>query len=135
VGSPDVHPHATSPQKERDQWDADLANFPTDVDRLSRFFGSLLDGSLSGAAAAQEGAAFYGVQGPWYTVGWRMAAVIEHRLGKARLIGVLGDPVSIFRTWNEAADAHLRATGTDLPRWPPSLIQRMGQASRGESPE
>ncbi len=35
---------------------------------------------------------YFGVQGPWYTVGWQMAVIIEKQLGRERLIALHAGP-------------------------------------------
>lgn len=125
AGGPGIHPHASSPAEDRARWDQDLARFPEDFQRLVSFFQRTLDGSLSGEALSAEATSFYGVQGPWYTVGWRMAAIIETRLGKARLLAVYSDLPTLFRTWNEAAHAEGSAGGPALPLWPESLVRAL----------
>ncbi len=123
AGGPGVHPHATSPAADRARWDQDMAKFPDDFDRLASFFQRVLDGSLKGDAAAAEAATYYGIQGPWYTVGWRMACLIELRLGRARLLRMFQDLPTLYRTWNEAAEVEEKATGLKLPRWPEALTR------------
>src|SRR5437899_6336594 len=80
AGGPEVHPHATSPEAERARWDRDMTHFNGDLRELDRFFRDILDGRLAGDDEVRKaGMAFFGVQGPWYTVGYRMATVIERR--------------------------------------------------------
>ncbi|WP_306589443.1 DUF5700 domain-containing putative Zn-dependent protease [Geothrix sp. 21YS21S-4] len=123
AGSPTAHPHAVSPAADRARWDRDMAAFPRDFDRLAAFLGRLLDGSLRGEQATEAAFAFYGVQGPWYTVGWRMASLIETRLGRARLLEVYRDLSTLYRTWNEVADLEAKATGQALPHWSQALVE------------
>ncbi|HJV23828.1 MAG TPA: DUF5700 domain-containing putative Zn-dependent protease [Holophagaceae bacterium] len=125
AGGPSVHPHAVSPAADRDRWDRDMDRFPEDFLRVASFFQRILDGSLQGEAATKEAVSFYGIQGPWYTVGWRMAALIETRLGKARLMSVFQDLPTLYRTWNEASEAEEKAGGPKLPRWPEGLVRAM----------
>src|SRR5688572_17578136 len=40
-------------------------------------------------SSVAAGFAFYGVRGPWYSVGWKMAVVIEKTLGRATLVEVM----------------------------------------------
>lgn len=77
AGGPDIHPHAVSPAPDRERWDKDMANFNTDLKKVEAFFLDVLDGRLKGEEAIREaGFSFFGIQGPWYTVGWRMAVLI-----------------------------------------------------------
>lgn len=119
AGGPDVHPHAASPAEDRERWDRDVARFDRDLRRVERFFFDILDGELASDEEQLEIArSFYGIQGPWYTVGWQMAVTIEKVFGRARLISVLCDPVELLSTYNRAA-----ADGPDA-RWSPAFLER-----------
>jgi hypothetical protein len=126
AGGPDIHPHAVSPQTDRDRWDRDMANFNTDLRKVENFFLDVLDGRLKGEEAVGEVASsFFGIQGPWYTVGWKMAAVIEKTFGRARLIDCLCDPMAFLAAYNEAAAKHNAATGDSLALWSAQLTKRL----------
>jgi putative zinc-dependent peptidase DUF5700 len=119
AGGPRVHPHATSDSADRARWDRDVANVPADLERLQRYFLDALDGRLVTADSIRAVAmTFYGVQGPWYTVGWRMAATIEERLGRARLVAAICDPRRLLATYDEAARG-------DEPRWSDVLLAKL----------
>src|SRR5439155_26170541 len=82
AGGADVHPHEHSPAADRERWDKDLARFDADLTKVEGFFRDVLDGKLASEEDVRKaGMAFFGVQGPWYTVGWKMAAVVEKRYG------------------------------------------------------
>jgi hypothetical protein len=119
AGGPDVHPHAVSPPEDRARWDRDLGHFDGDVRSVERFFTEILDGKITSDEQAFTAAApFWGVQGAWYTVGWKMAVAIEKKLGRARLLHDECDPVGLLTDYNAVAptgDAH----------WSPALIQRL----------
>jgi hypothetical protein len=57
------------------------------------------------------------VQGPWYTVGYKMDVTIERELGRPTLIRVLCEKRQYLRTYNEAASK----ANSGLPRWPANL--------------
>lgn len=38
------------------------------------------------------GYSFFGVQGAWYTVGYRMAVIVERREGRPALVECMSDP-------------------------------------------
>ena len=44
----------------------------------------------------------FGRHGPWYTVGWRMAATVEETYGRAVLIECMPDPRLILFCYNSA---------------------------------
>lgn len=113
AGGPDVHPHAVSPAADRERWDRDVARFPEDLRKVDAFFRDVLAGRLAGEEAQKAAMAFYGEQGPWYTVGWKMAATIEKALGRDRLIAVACDPRRLLPAYEEAA----RKLGGEMPMW------------------
>lgn len=126
AGGPDVHPHAVSPAEDRDRWDKDMANFNADLKKVESFFLDVLDGRLKGEEAIREaGFSFFGIQGPWYTVGWKMAALIEKTFGRERLIGCLCDSAAFLLSYNEAAAEHNAETGESLALWSSDLIERI----------
>ena len=129
AGGPDVHPHAESPAAERARWDGDVANFGRDLPTLERFFLDVAHGRLRTPADRQQaGMQFFGVQGPWYTVGWKMAVVIERRFGRARLIECMLDPRALLVTYNRAAADLARGGGERLPLWSDELLRAIGAA-------
>lgn len=130
AGGPDIHPHAASPAPDRERWDKDMANFRADLGKVQQFFLDVLDGRLKGEAAIQEVAfSFFGVQGPWYTVGWKMAVVVEKTFGRARLVDCLCEPGKMLVCYNEAAARLACRTGEDLAEWAPELLRRIGVAA------
>lgn len=57
-----------------------MANFNRDLGTLEAFFWDVILRRLATPDTVQQVAStFFGVQGPWYTVGWKMAVVIERR--------------------------------------------------------
>lgn len=130
AGSPDVHPHATDDDSIQKRWDRDVAHAPADIEDLSRFFESVLDGRIASAdSVARQGRTYFGVQGPWYTVGWLMASTIERQLGRDVLVGSLCDPPRFLLLYNTAA-TRAKERGAHLPTWKPELIERLVSLSR-----
>jgi hypothetical protein len=121
AGGPDVHPHAVSDSAERARWDADVAHFEPDLRRVERFLLDVASGRLAGDEASRTGMEFFGVQGPWYTVGWRRAATIERAFGRARLISVECDPAALLETYDAAA-RRMERGGRAPAVWSDSLI-------------
>lgn len=121
AGGADVHPHADSSPEDRARWDRDVLNFARDLRTLERFFRDVIDGRLEGDAARDKGFSFFGVQGPWYTVGWKMATVVERAYGRAALIECIRDPRRLLATYNAATGQRKR--GERLPRWSPRLLR------------
>ncbi|HEY2025685.1 MAG TPA: DUF5700 domain-containing putative Zn-dependent protease [Gemmatimonadaceae bacterium] len=125
AGSPAVHPHAADDDTIRARWDRDVAHASADIEELSRFFASVLDGRLTSADSVRERAAtYYGVQGPWYTVGWLMAATVERELGRPTLVGSLCEPTRFLALYDDAARQANRRRAS-LPLWSASLLARL----------
>lgn len=127
AGGPDVNPHWESPPADRERWDRDVANFAADLQRVQQFLLDVADGELATEAQRDSaGSTFFGIQGPWYTVGWQMSVMIEKHFGRARLVACMFDPPALLATYNEAAAAHNRAGGPRLPLWSPQLLTALG---------
>jgi hypothetical protein len=126
AGGPEVHPHASSPAADRERWDKDLANFNTDLKKVEAFFLDVLDGRLKGEEKIREVAfSFFGIQGPWYTVGWRMCVLIEETFGRARLIDCLCRPAALLFAYNDAAAKRSVQAGETLAVWSLDLLKRL----------
>ena len=125
AGSPSVHPHASDDDTIQAPWDRDVSHAPTDVDELSRFFVSVLDGRVTSADSVRRQAfTYFGVQGPWYTVGWVMASTIERELGRDAVVHSLCEPTRFIALYNDAAHrANLR--GAAFPTWNTDLVKRL----------
>jgi len=133
AGGPDVHPHAHSSPEDRARWDHDLANFSRDLQSVERFFLNVIDGRLAGEdEIRQKGFAFFGVQGPWYTVGWKMAALVEQRYGRETLIECMLDPRRLLATYNRATT--MRKSNERLPVWSPRLLRAVRARPAGAAP-
>ncbi len=130
AGGPEIHPHAASKAEDRDRWNRDVARFEPDLRRVEIFFLDVIEGRLETAEIVEAARSFFGVQGPWYTVGWKMAATIEEVFGRDRLIDVLCDPRLLLATYNEAAVAQSSA-GEELPVWSPELLAHWQVDARG----
>ncbi|HEY6060622.1 MAG TPA: DUF5700 domain-containing putative Zn-dependent protease [Gemmatimonadales bacterium] len=123
AGGPDVHPHAVSPPEDRARWDRDVARFNEDLRALERFFLDVMSRRLAGEDTVNAiGFSFFGEQGPWYTVGWKMAVTIERRYGRAALIQCMEDPRLLLDRYNEAATDHNPTHADTLARWSPTLL-------------
>ena len=122
AGGENVHPHAASDDSTRARWDREVATFNQQVDTLSRFFSDVLSGRLSNPDSVRAAASkFYGVQGPWYTVGWKMAVTIERRFGREELIRCMSDPGRLVAKYNDAA----REAG--LAVWPDEVVRAVAR--------
>jgi hypothetical protein len=127
AGGVKAHPHAASLPEDRERWDRDMANFNVDLKRVDKFFVDVLENKLTEEERTAMARSFYGVQGPWYTVGWKMAVTIEKTYGRATLIGCMCDPRKLLSTYNRAAAKHNRSTREPLALWSSSLVQAIGR--------
>jgi hypothetical protein len=104
-----------------------MRHFDRDLGTLERFFLKILDKRLATDEEIRKaGFAFFGVQGPWYTVGYKMAVVVERRYGRATLIECMQDPRELLARYDDAAAQSNRAGGKRLARWSPELLRRIG---------
>lgn len=127
AGGPDAHPHAVSPAEERARWDRDMANFNQDLRKLEELFLDIIEGRLTNEnEMRQRGLSFFGVQGPWYTVGYRMAVVVERRYGRDALIACMVDPRQLLARYNAAAAELSSQGGEPLTLWSPRLLEKIG---------
>lgn len=125
AGGPDVHPHRFSPTADRQRWDQDVANFNSDLRKVEQFFLDLMSGKLDEAKEREIAVSFYGVQGPWYTVGWKIGVVIEKTLGRKKLIQVMTDQRELLPTYNRAVKAYNKKTGENLAGFSDKLLAKL----------
>ena len=104
AGGPDVHPHRDSTPEDRARWDRDVTRFDEDLARVQDFLRRVVSGELDEAGAQRAGMEFFGVQGPWYTVGWTMAVAVERCFGRADLVRAMRRPWTVLARFNEAVE-------------------------------
>ena len=129
AGGPDIHPHAVSSPEERARWDKDVANFNNDLKKVEAFFSDILQNKLTEDEIQKTAFSFFGTQGPWYTVGWKMAVLIEKTYGRAKLIECMCDQRLLLPTYNQAAAKHNRHSRKPLALWS-TRVAETGQAGR-----
>lgn len=128
AGGSHIHPHADRTAKERKEWDANLAQFDKQFAELNALFLNILDGKAGDEAALKRKLmSYFGVQGPWYTVGWKMAATIEMQLGKKRVIDAFCDSADLLAAYNQAAAQQNRTGGEHLPLWDARLVDSLAR--------
>jgi hypothetical protein len=122
-GGPDTHPHAVSDQEERARWDKDVANFNDDLKKVEKFFLDVLANRLTEGEIDNIGASFFGVQGPWYTVGWKMSVLVEKTYGRRKLLECMCDQRKLLETYNKAAARYNARGNESLALWSEQLIK------------
>ena len=126
AGGPNIHPHAVSSGEDRARWDHDVANFNGDLKKVETFFLNVMSNRLTNEQVQETTASFFGVQGPWYTVGWKMSVVIEKTYGRAKLIQCICDQRRLLTTYNRAARKHNRRSVKQLALWSAELLKAIG---------
>jgi hypothetical protein len=136
AGGPDVDPHAASSSEEHARWDHDLANFNTDLEALQQFFLDVVDQKLATKEKINEKAySFFGdAQGAWYTVGYKMAIIVEKRFGRKVLIDCMLDPRELLVRYNQAATEINEHDPKKVALWSPELLQKI-HAPGGTAPK
>jgi putative zinc-dependent peptidase DUF5700 len=122
AGGAHIHPHAVSDAKERARWDSDMANFNEDLKKVESFFLEIANNRLTEDQIGATASSFFGIQGPWYTVGWKMAVTIEQTYGRAKLIDCFCDHRKLLETYNQAAVRHNRKSRDHLATWSAEVI-------------
>jgi len=123
AGGPDKHPHAVSQPEERARWDKDVANFNADLKKVEKFFLDVLENRLTEDEIQKVGFSFFGTQGPWYTVGWKMSVLIEKAYGRPKLIECICDQRKLLTTYNNAAAKYNQNTKEPLALWSDALVK------------
>ncbi len=127
AGGPNVHPHAVSNSDERLRWDKDMATVNDDLKKVETFFIDVLGNRLTEDQIQQNGSSFFGIQGPWYTVGWKMSVLIEKTYGRRTLIECICDQRKLLTTYNRAAARHNRTSREQLAVWSATVIDGIAQ--------
>src|SRR6266567_843129 len=125
AGGADVHPHAVSKAEDRNRWDRDVVGFAKDQQELDVFFRKILSGELNTEQADEQAYTYFGVQGPWYTVGWKMAVTIEKVYGRPRLIQAMCNTSDLLKLYNQAAQEAAKSGGQPLPLWSPEVLKAL----------
>jgi putative zinc-dependent peptidase DUF5700 len=129
AGGPDLPPNQHSQPDVRQNWERGMKNFDQDLETLNEFFLNVLEERLKGDAADQKAYTFFGeIQGPWYTVGYRMATLVERRYGRPALIECMLDRRLLLARYNQAAE-ELNVSGKDhLPLWSSAVLKGVATA-------
>ena len=129
AGGPEVDPVATYKPKLQAEWKRDMQNFNSDLERVQQFFLDASEGRITSEDEVRErGFTFFGSIGPWYSVGYRMAVVVEKRYGRAALIDCMLDLRRLLASYNQAAAEQNKSGGEQLALWSPELLQQVKAA-------
>jgi hypothetical protein len=117
-------PHGT-PQKRPEvaaEWAMQMAQYEQNFRAVADFLIAAKKGELTADAQRKRGFEFFGMVGPWYTVGWKMAVVIETIEGRDALIEASCGGRELLRAYNRSVPKWREKTGEALPLWPPALV-------------
>jgi Putative zinc dependent peptidase (DUF5700) len=124
AGGPDVHPRATARPERRARWDRDVVRFDRDLRLVQDFLRAVLAGELDEAATERRAMEFFGLQGPWYTVGWSMAVAVERCFGRARLVEAMRRPWTVLTRYNQAV-ARCPQSGAARATWGEDVLRQL----------
>ncbi len=126
AGGPDVHPRHFDGVAERELWNRSMAQFGRDLKAIEKLLLDVVHERLTLEQSQRIAMEFFGRQGPWYTVGWRMAATVEQRFGRALLLDCMLDPRLLLLCYNSAAIRAARDAGAEgLPIWSLELMRAL----------
>jgi Putative zinc dependent peptidase (DUF5700) len=99
------------------EWTKQMAQFDANFRKVDEFLFAVARGELDEEQQRKRGFEFFGMVGPWYTIGWKMAVVVERIHGRDALIRSICDPRQWMRLYNDAIPEWEKRTGEQLPRW------------------
>lgn len=118
AGGPRPDPLSDRSSEESAEWTRNVGKFDELMAEQNAYFLQVLDGKAGDDKAIDaKMMGYFGVQGPWYTVGWKMAVTIESQFGRQRAIEAFCEPGQLLATYNEAAIQQNRSHGVALPLW------------------
>jgi hypothetical protein len=123
AGGPDVDPVAAATLQLKENWDRGRHNFNRDLEQVNAFFLDALNGKIQGKAIQEKASSFFGLQGPWYTVGYRMAVMVERGYGRESLIECMRDRRLLLVRYNRLAEESNRRRGPQLALWSQKILQ------------
>jgi hypothetical protein len=125
AGGPDSPPNQYSQPDVQQNWERGMRSFNQDLAVLNEFFLEVLDGRLQGEAADQKAFSFFGeIQGPWYTVGYKMATLVEKHYGRSTLIRCMLDRRLLLERYNSAAEEFNKSNTDHLALWSARVLAR-----------
>lgn len=130
AGSADADPVAGYPLVDRLRWEQDMASVDQALRELDQFFVDVVEGGFAAPEVADHVAfTFFGYRGPWYTVGYRMGALIERQLGRAALVECMADPRLLLARYNEVARRASSGRADPLPLWSEKLLAAVADST------
>jgi hypothetical protein len=107
----------------RKAWSEGQQQFAQNFRAIESFLLDVASGKLPEEEQQKRAAAFYGLVGPWYSVGWKLGVVIEQTLGRHALVAAMCDRTNLLATYNRASELWAARTGERLPKWSAALVR------------
>lgn len=130
AGGPDVDPVASETLELKENWERGKRDFNENLEQVNAFFLDALNGKIQGDAIQEKARSFFGLQGPWYTVGYRMAVMVEKSYGRESLIECLRDRRLLLARYNRLAEESNRKAGPQLALWSPEVLKAVETPSQ-----
>lgn len=128
AGGPRPDPLVDRGPQESAEWAGNVAKFDQLMAEQNAYFLQVLDGKAGDDKAVDaKMMGYFGFQGPWYTVGWKMAVTIESQFGRQRAIDVFCDQRRLLATYNEAAALQNKTLAKPLPLWDERLARVLSE--------
>ena len=128
AGGPDIPIHEHATQELRTNWQVGMRDFNQNLAAVNDFFVQVLDGRITGDEIDKKAFSFFGLQGPWYTVGYKMAALVEKRYGRPALIACMLDRRLLLARYNSVAEETNRRGKELLALWSPQVLKAVANA-------
>lgn len=130
AGGPRNHPQKNGDRPGlAETWDKEMANYDANFHKVEAYFLDVANGKVKGDEISKRGFEFFGLLGPWYSVGYKMATTIEAAYGRDALIAAFCDQRTLMSTYNKAVDK----THAKLPKWDERLATYFVTKSSSET--
>ncbi len=128
AGGPNNHPNKFE-EKSKQKWDSNIKRFNKDFELIEEFFDRILKDDFSSEKELYERGyelmVNNGGQGSWYTVGWKIAVVIEKILGKEVLLDCMLELTKLYPRYNEAVKNYNEKFNENLKSWSDKIINSL----------
>ncbi|MFO7814519.1 MAG: DUF5700 domain-containing putative Zn-dependent protease [Halanaerobiales bacterium] len=125
AGGANIHPNKFD-EGLKEKWDSNIKKFNKDFELIENFFVKILKDKFSNEKElynrGYELMVNNGGQGSWYTVGWKIAVVIEKIKGKEVLFGCMSDLTYLYPRYNEAVKDYNKKYNENLKSWSDKII-------------
>lgn len=121
AGGPQADPQSWAQEDVRADWAKGMAHQPEQLAAVQDFLLKVCKGKLTDEQVLDKAQGFFGIVGPWYTVGYTMAITIEAADGRSTLIACYRDPRLLLPTYNEA----VRKLHKTRPVWSAELLKAL----------